>query len=62
MHATHQFFLTPRSLYLLVLSGRQGREDSDATYWLALINSFAGDSPVILILNKIKEYLFDVDR
>lgn len=24
MHATHQFFLTERSLYLLVLSGRQG--------------------------------------
>jgi internalin A len=46
MHATHQFFLTERSLYLLVLSGRQGGEDAEAKYWLQLIESFAGDSPV----------------
>lgn len=62
MHATHQFFLTPHSLYLLVLNGRQGREDADADYWLTLINSFAGSSPVIIILNKIKQCIFDIDR
>jgi internalin A len=32
MHSTHQFFLTERSLYLLVLNGRQGHEDADAEY------------------------------
>jgi internalin A len=47
MHATHQFFLTTRSLYLLVLNGRQGREEADAEYWLNLIATFGGDSPVI---------------
>jgi internalin A len=52
MHATHQFFLTARSLYLLVLSGRQGGEDAEAEYWLQLIESFGGDSPVIVVLNK----------
>jgi internalin A len=62
MHATHQFFLTARSLYLLVLSGRDGVEDADAEYWLKLIQSFGGDSPVIIVLNKIKEYPFDVNR
>jgi internalin A len=62
MHATHQFFLTERSLYLLVLSGREGVEDADAEYWLKLIQSFGGDSPVIIVLNKIKEHPFDVNR
>lgn len=62
MHATHQFFLTERSLYLLVLNGREGGEDVDAEYWLKLIESFGGDSPVVVVLNKIKEHPFDVNR
>ena len=62
MHATHQFFLTERSLYLLVLSGRDGLADADAEYWLKLIQSFGGNSPVIVVLNKIKEHPFDVNR
>ena len=62
MHATHQFFLTQRSLYLLVLNGRGGGEDADAEYWLKLIESFGGDSPVIVVLNKINEHAFDVNR
>ena len=63
MHATHQFFLTQRSLYLLVLNGRQGHEDADAEYWLTLIESFGGEeSPVLIVLNKINERRFDVNR
>ncbi|MFL6209294.1 MAG: COR domain-containing protein [Pyrinomonadaceae bacterium] len=62
MHATHQFFLTQRSLYLLVLNGREGGEDADAEYWLKLIESFGGESPVIVVLNKIKEHPFDVNH
>jgi len=62
MHATHQFFLTQRSLYLLVLNGREGGEDADAEYWLKLIKSFGGESPVIIVLNKIKEHSFDINR
>ena len=62
MHSTHQFFLTERSLYLLVLSGREGHEDEDAEYWLKLIQSFGGDSPVIVVFNKQREHPFDVNR
>ena len=54
MHATHQFFLTERSLYLVVLSGREGNEDADAEYWLKLVESFGGESPVFVVLNKIE--------
>ena len=62
-HATHQFFfLTQRSLYLLVLNGREGGEDADAEYWLRIIESFGSGSAVIVVLNKIKEHPFDVNR
>ncbi len=62
MHATHQFFLTQRSLYLLVLAGRQGREDADAEYWLHLIASFGADSPVIIVQNRIREHKFTLNN
>ena len=62
MHATHQFFLTSRSLYLLVLNGRQGREDADAEYWLSMIAAFGSDSAVIVVLNKVRQQPFDVNR
>ncbi len=62
MHATHQFFLTRRSLYLLVLSGREGMADQDAEYWLKLIESFGGESPVLVVLNKQREHAFDVNQ
>jgi internalin A len=62
MHATHQFFLTQRSLYILVLNGRQGHEDADAEYWLSLIESFGDESPVLIVLNKIKAHPFDLNR
>jgi internalin A len=62
MHSTPQFFLTERSLYILVLNGRQGQEDEDAEYWLELIKSFGKDSPIIIALNKHNATPFDVNR
>lgn len=63
MHATHQFFLTQRSLYLLVLNRRQGGIDRGADYWFRLIRAFGGkDAPVIVALNKQKSEPFDVNR
>ena len=61
MHATHQFFLTERSLYLLVLNGREGGEDVDAEYWLKHIESFGGESPVIVVQNKIDQHPFELN-
>jgi len=45
-HATHQFFLTKRSLYLLVCNCRTSEEENRIEYWLKLIESFGGQSPV----------------
>ncbi len=60
MHATHQFFLSKRSLYVLVLDGRR---EEKIDYWLKHIESFGSDSPVLVVLNKIDENpSFDVNR
>lgn len=62
MHATHQLFLTDRSLYLVVLDGRAGQQEAEADYWLRLISSFAPESPVLVVLNKIKKDHFALNQ
>jgi len=60
MHATHQFFLSKRSVYILVLDGRK---DEQAEYWLKHIEGFGGDSPILVVLNKSDENPgFDINR
>jgi internalin A len=49
-HQTHQFFLTERSLYLLVADSR--KEDTDHYFWLQVIRLLGKDSPVLLIQNE----------
>ncbi len=52
MHATHQFFLSKRSLYLLVLDSRR---ETQVDYWLKHIQTFGKNAPVIIVINKIDE-------
>ena len=52
LHAMHEFFLTARSLYLLVLVEREEMAERDAVYWLQLIRSYAGRARVVVALNK----------
>jgi len=65
-HSTHQFFLTTRSLYLLVIDARKGDQLSNVEYWLKLIESFGGDSPIIIVVNQIDQLKgqrpFNLDR
>ncbi len=49
-HQTHQFFLTQRSLYLLVADSR--KEDTDHYFWLEIIRLLSNNSPVLLIQNE----------
>ena len=62
MHATHQFFLTKRSLYLLVLDSRLGEEENRLEYWLKIIDSFSKASPVLIVGNKCDQQPLDIDR
>lgn len=55
MHATHQFFLTKRSLYVLVASARDSEEQNRLAYWLKMVQSYGGDAPVLLVINKIDD-------
>jgi len=49
-HATHQFFLTKRSLYALVADTR--KEDTDFYYWLNVVELLSDNSPVLIIKNE----------
>ena len=52
MHASHQFFMSSRSLYILLLDSRT---DSNKYYWLRHIEKYGGTSPLIVVMNKIDE-------
>jgi len=60
MHSTHQFFLSQRSLYVLVLDGRI---DEKKYYWLRMIEAFGNNSPIAIVMNKIdRNPAFDLNR
>ena len=60
-HATHQFFLTKRSVYLLVWNARKSRDYEHIYYWLHTIEAFGEDSPIILVLSKLNERKDDLN-
>jgi Leucine-rich repeat (LRR) protein/GTPase SAR1 family protein len=49
-HATHQFFLTARSLYTLVVDNR--RENPNLYYWLNVVRLYSNDSPIFIVKNE----------
>jgi small GTP-binding protein len=54
-HATHQFFLTKRSVYLLVWNARKAKDYEHIHYWLHTVDAFGGKSPIILVMTKQNE-------
>ncbi|MGI8500556.1 MAG: COR domain-containing protein, partial [Hassallia sp.] len=52
-HATHQFFLTKRSFYILVADSR--KEDTDFYYWLNVVELLSENSPLLIIKNEKQE-------
>lgn len=54
-HATHQFFLTNRSLYVLAWNARLGYEQGKLNYWLDTIAVRAPQSPIILVATHTDE-------
>jgi GTPase SAR1 family protein len=49
-HTTHQFFLTKRSLYVLVADTRA--EDTDFYYWLNAVQLLSDNSPLLIVKNE----------
>jgi internalin A len=66
LHQTHQFFFSERSIYVVVLAGRdralmQRSPVQEAEYWLRLIRTYGTGSPVVIVLNKFQAHPFTVD-
>jgi hypothetical protein len=59
-HATHQFFLTTRALYLLVADSR--KEQPHLDYWLNVVELFSDNSPLLLIKNKVGDRDVQIDE
>ncbi|MFG6343688.1 MAG: GTP-binding protein [Lachnospiraceae bacterium] len=55
MHSMHRFFLTERTLYVIVINARDNTQDERAEYWLNNVKNFANGCPVIMVLNKIDQ-------
>jgi signal recognition particle receptor subunit beta len=52
-HATHQFFLRSKCLYVVVLAGRAERNpNEEAEYWLQHVRAFGDSAPVLLVGSK----------
>ncbi len=49
-HQTHNFFLSKRSLYFLVVDN--SKEDTDFYYWLNAIKSLSDNSPLLIVNNQ----------
>jgi internalin A len=59
MHAAHPYFFGRRTLYLLVVEGRQDHLIRERVgYWLDMIQSYAGkDARVIIVQNKADQHI-----
>ena len=59
MHATHRFFMSKRSVYVIVLDGRK---EQNPDYWLHHARAFGGNSPILIVINKIDQHQQDLER
>lgn len=58
-HATHQFFLTRRSAYVLVCDDR--KEDTDFSYWLHVVKMLSDASPLLIVQNEKQDRTRDIN-
>ena len=61
-HATHQFFLTKRSLYLFVWDARKEEDYQAFDYWLNVIKLLSDASPTIMAMNKSDMRVKEIDQ
>ena len=61
-HATHQFFLTKRSLYIFVWNARRDETYLDFDYWLNIIQLLSDNSPTLMVMNKSDERIKELPQ
>lgn len=60
LHTTHQFFLTRRSLYIVVADTRE--QKTDFYYWLDSIEHLSNASPVLIFNNERENWQWAIDE
>jgi Leucine-rich repeat (LRR) protein len=63
-HATHQFFLTKRSLYILVDDTRKDDKsihDASFNYWLQVVELLSNNSPLLIVQNEKGDRSKEID-
>ena len=60
-HATHQFFFSEKSLYVLLADTRE--QKTDFSYWLNTVEQLCGeDSILFILLNKRAQHDWNIDK
>ncbi len=59
-HTTHQFFLTKRSLYILLADTR--KEDTDFYYWLNVVELLSYNSPILIVKNEKQDRRQEINQ
>jgi len=60
--ATHQFFLSQRAVYVLVLNASQNEAQNRVEYWLNLIASYGKGARVIVAINQSGKYTLNLNE
>lgn len=59
-HHTHQFFLTKRSLYVLVADARE--QKTDFYYWLHIVELLSDRSPILIVINEKQDLAWTINE
>ena len=59
-HATHRFFLSRRSFYVLVADGR--KQNTDFNYWMNIVEQLGGNSPLMVVVNEKQGHRWRFDE
>ncbi|MGB3590121.1 MAG: COR domain-containing protein [Nonlabens sp.] len=62
LYGTHQFFLTQRSIYILMWDSRPDNEADSFSYWLSIIKRLSNSSPVFVVMNKSDTGIKQIDE
>jgi internalin A len=60
-HATHQFFMSSKCVYLLVWNARHGYVQGRLDYWLEMIKSRAPETSVLLVATHVDQRAPDIN-
>jgi internalin A len=61
-YGVDELFFGGNAVYLVVLEARRGNMDADAEFWLSRATAYSADSPIVVVLNKIRQGGFSLNR